>query len=266
MTTQNWVNISSGMACCLTAPSHYPNQCWLAIGEVLWQREIPQRVPKLLFSIMSLKIIFLKLLLTIGQWVNKPVFFFFSYIAESTTICKFLGLFALWLYKNYSVVRSCLYLCGLVHTFIILQWNTVSYGAAYHFMYYKTEFSPNLISSGSIVESIFNYCAIQFINHYPSEKKSMKTGHDNFFYFQKIKTNTEVVLTPHKDTLNTPTRSPCCDELPQGSLNSLGQMYRSQTIKYVTIIWLPEGLGRILLWTVAQRCVLYIYIYMIETM
>ena len=24
------------MACCLKAPSHYPNQCWLLIGEVLW--------------------------------------------------------------------------------------------------------------------------------------------------------------------------------------------------------------------------------------
>ena len=24
------------MACCLTAPSHYLNQCWLIIGEVLW--------------------------------------------------------------------------------------------------------------------------------------------------------------------------------------------------------------------------------------
>ena len=24
------------MACCLTAPSHYMNQCWLIIGEVLW--------------------------------------------------------------------------------------------------------------------------------------------------------------------------------------------------------------------------------------
>ena len=25
------------MACCLTSPSHYPNQCWLLINEVLWQ-------------------------------------------------------------------------------------------------------------------------------------------------------------------------------------------------------------------------------------
>ena len=25
------------MACCLTAPSHYLNQCWLMISEVLWQ-------------------------------------------------------------------------------------------------------------------------------------------------------------------------------------------------------------------------------------
>ena len=25
------------MACCLAAPNHYPNQCWLIISEVLWQ-------------------------------------------------------------------------------------------------------------------------------------------------------------------------------------------------------------------------------------
>ena len=29
--TMVWV-----LACCLTAPSHYPNHCWLLIGEALW--------------------------------------------------------------------------------------------------------------------------------------------------------------------------------------------------------------------------------------
>ena len=36
-----WYHISGSalvqvMACCLTAQSHYPNQCWLIISEVLW--------------------------------------------------------------------------------------------------------------------------------------------------------------------------------------------------------------------------------------
>ena len=28
--------LAQSMACCLTAPSHYLNQCWLLISEVLW--------------------------------------------------------------------------------------------------------------------------------------------------------------------------------------------------------------------------------------
>ena len=29
------------MACCLTAPKHYLNQCWLIISEVLWHSDSP---------------------------------------------------------------------------------------------------------------------------------------------------------------------------------------------------------------------------------
>ena len=37
LATQIWVSIGSGnMACCLMAPSHYLNQCWLIISKVLW--------------------------------------------------------------------------------------------------------------------------------------------------------------------------------------------------------------------------------------
>ena len=32
---QNW-SLIQAMACCLTAPSHYLNQCWLIISQVLW--------------------------------------------------------------------------------------------------------------------------------------------------------------------------------------------------------------------------------------
>ena len=31
-----WTTLAQVMACCLTAPSHYLNQCWLIIRGVLW--------------------------------------------------------------------------------------------------------------------------------------------------------------------------------------------------------------------------------------
>ena len=49
------------IACCLTAPSHHLNQCWHLICQVLCH-SILQQVPKLPFSIMTLKIIRLWLL------------------------------------------------------------------------------------------------------------------------------------------------------------------------------------------------------------
>ena len=61
------------MACCLTAPSHYLNQYWLLSSEVLWHSpESNLRVPKLLFCIMSLKIITFEItsISLGGQWVN----------------------------------------------------------------------------------------------------------------------------------------------------------------------------------------------------
>ena len=32
----SWSTLVQVMACCLTAPSHYMNQCWLIISKVLW--------------------------------------------------------------------------------------------------------------------------------------------------------------------------------------------------------------------------------------
>ena len=34
---RSWSTLVQVMACCLMAPSHYLNQCWLYITEVLWQ-------------------------------------------------------------------------------------------------------------------------------------------------------------------------------------------------------------------------------------
>ena len=62
------------MAWCLTAPSHYLNQCWLLISEVLWHTLDSKfkGVPKLLFGITSLKIILSKSLSHFpgGQWIK----------------------------------------------------------------------------------------------------------------------------------------------------------------------------------------------------
>ena len=33
---RSWSRLVQVMACCLTAPSHYLNQCWLIISKVLW--------------------------------------------------------------------------------------------------------------------------------------------------------------------------------------------------------------------------------------
>ena len=59
------LTLTQVMACCMTAPSHYLNQCWLLIKEGLWHWSdcLSQWVPKLLFCIKSLKILLLKILL-----------------------------------------------------------------------------------------------------------------------------------------------------------------------------------------------------------
>ena len=53
------------MACCLTAPSHYLNQCWLIISKVLWPggfhvRAISQEMPQSSIAKICLKITCLK--------------------------------------------------------------------------------------------------------------------------------------------------------------------------------------------------------------
>ena len=50
------------MACCLTAPSHYLNQCWLIIRGVLWHTsEVLQELLKVSIQDMSLKKTFWKI-------------------------------------------------------------------------------------------------------------------------------------------------------------------------------------------------------------
>ena len=48
------------MACCLTAPSHYLNQCWLIKNEVPWQLPgaISLGIPQLWIAKTSLKLLF----------------------------------------------------------------------------------------------------------------------------------------------------------------------------------------------------------------
>ena len=67
-----WVQV---MACCLTASSHYLNQCWPITDRVLWNSFVSSFMDVLRISIfkMSLKIALLKSLVhpsDRGQWVN----------------------------------------------------------------------------------------------------------------------------------------------------------------------------------------------------
>ena len=49
------------MACCLTAPSHYMNQCWLIISGI-HLRTISQEIPQPSITRISLKIVYLQFL------------------------------------------------------------------------------------------------------------------------------------------------------------------------------------------------------------
>ena len=69
-----WSSVSTlarVMACCLAAPSHYLNQCWLIISEVLWHflKAISQ---KMLYSWYGLENCLFKMTATSprGQWVK----------------------------------------------------------------------------------------------------------------------------------------------------------------------------------------------------
>ena len=50
------------MACCLTAPSHYLNQCWLNISKVWWHSlwALSQEIHQPLITKISLKIMYIK--------------------------------------------------------------------------------------------------------------------------------------------------------------------------------------------------------------
>ena len=81
------------MACCLTAPSHYLNQSWLLISEVLWHSYMwtySQWVPKQIFSVMSWKIIkpitdiFSKGLTGHSVWINMK-FVWYKYFFLTNT-------------------------------------------------------------------------------------------------------------------------------------------------------------------------------------
>ena len=61
---RSWSTLVQVMACCLTAPSHYLNQCWLIISKVRWhsskgkfiRQEIPQpSITEIIWKIKYLK-------------------------------------------------------------------------------------------------------------------------------------------------------------------------------------------------------------------
>ena len=61
---RSWTTLAQVMACCLMAPSHYLNQCWLMISEMLWHSpdsNISQKIHKIFIVEMSLKFTNLRL-------------------------------------------------------------------------------------------------------------------------------------------------------------------------------------------------------------
>ena len=64
---RSWSTLVQVMACCLTAPSHYLNQCWLIISTVLWHSS-----EDIMIRRFEVKITFFKITLRSpsGQWVN----------------------------------------------------------------------------------------------------------------------------------------------------------------------------------------------------
>ena len=66
-----WSTLAQVMACCLTAPSHYLNQCWLLIIEIRWQSpggNFINYLTELENYLSKISIKFLR-----GQWVNTTM-------------------------------------------------------------------------------------------------------------------------------------------------------------------------------------------------
>ena len=88
----SWTTLAQVMACCLTAPSHYLNQCWLIIRGVLWHTSessfagIAQGIDSgYEFEKDILKNIFKS---PRGQWVNTLFICFVPLTTTSNTIAS----------------------------------------------------------------------------------------------------------------------------------------------------------------------------------
>ena len=71
---RSWSTLVQVMACCLTAPSHYLNQCWLIISKVLWHSSQDIIIRRFKDSNQRSKIENCIFKITLrsprGQWVN----------------------------------------------------------------------------------------------------------------------------------------------------------------------------------------------------
>ena len=77
--TQVWGHISGStlgnvIPCCLTAPSHYLNQCWISLMGFydIHLRAVLHRVPKLLFCVPANYTFKITSTTPMGQWVKNP--------------------------------------------------------------------------------------------------------------------------------------------------------------------------------------------------
>ena len=86
-----WSTLVQVMAWCLTAPSHYLNQCWLIINEVLWQSPETNFQEMLKWSILDIEV--WKLLIqdtaeshTANELTNKQILSSITWVEWNTTM------------------------------------------------------------------------------------------------------------------------------------------------------------------------------------
>ena len=96
MATEIWVNIGSGtiIACCMPAPSHYLNQCWLEIIGIHPSR-VPQEVCKIWWQRLLKRIEDFHAS-TWGQWVKRSQLLLIDYLQNR---CNWLVLWYSWVAK-----------------------------------------------------------------------------------------------------------------------------------------------------------------------
>ena len=85
---RSWSALAQVMACCLTAPSHYLNHCWLIISKVLWHSSEDIVIRRFEDTNQLSKITFLKLDMSTARWRLKSPRSLSGTSAHATTVTE----------------------------------------------------------------------------------------------------------------------------------------------------------------------------------